>query len=151
MHIDWTGASPDVLATAFAYAAPHLRHPLLAVRDHGCRFMLAAQSSERFTVPQDRPAIVIIGDDLSAALGPAGFHAESLRSYLARCSGAVIVPRVPLPEAYAHACDLAVRLRRDVVIIETRPEREAEWYGFLQAVHPTIQIALATMKPAGTA
>lgn len=151
MHVDFSGASPDALAHALARGVPHLVPPLLAVRDHGCRFMIAAQSKLRFTIPQDRPAIVVIGDDLSAALGPPGFHARSLRRYFARCRHVVIVACEPLPIAYGAAADRAVRDREDVAIIETRPEKEADWYAYVREVRPDVKVLLATVMPEGSA
>lgn len=72
MHVSFTGAGRDALDHALSRAPAHLRPAFLAVRDHGCGFVLAAQGSAPFRVPKDRPAIVVVGDDLAEALSPPG-------------------------------------------------------------------------------
>lgn len=152
MFIDWTEAGRDALDHALALAPTHLSYPLRAVRDEGCAYIFVAQGRSRFSVPEDRPAIVLIGDDLHAALGPPGFHARSLKRYLARCRAAVIVSCEPLPSAYHNAVSWAVLRREDVLIVETRPEKEADWLDRVRAEAPKdIAILMATVPPEGRA
>ncbi|MCJ2030914.1 hypothetical protein MKK50_16210 [Methylobacterium sp. J-043] len=150
MHVTFTGAGRDALDAALSRAPLHLRPLFLAVRDRGCGLILVAQSRERFTVPAGRPHILLVGDDLAAALGPGGFHARAMRRYLVTCRAAIVVACEPLPSLYGEVCAWAQEKRENVVIIETRPEREAEWLTLLREVAPPdIALALGTVKPAG--
>ena len=152
MHVDWTGAGREALDHSLARAPAHLKAPLLAVRDEGVRFLFVAQGPGAFDVPKDRPAIVLIGDDLHATLGPDAFHKRALRRYVERCKAAVIVACEPIPEAYSQAASWAVLKREDVLIVETRPEREAEWFDYIRLVaSPGVKVLVATVPPAGNA
>lgn len=152
MHVDWTDAGRDALDLALARAPLHFSYPLRAVRDEGCRFLFAAQGPGRFDVPKDRPAVVLIGDDLTRALGPDGFHKRSLRRYVERCRCAVIVACEPIPRAYFEAVSWAVVKREDVLIVETRPDHEADWFDFIRLVAPpSIGMLVASVKPEGMA
>ncbi|EHP93430.1 hypothetical protein [Methylorubrum extorquens] len=152
MHVTFTGAGRDALDAALSRAPTHWQPMLSAVRDDGCGLVMVAQGRERFVVPTDRPYIVVIGDDMAAALGPGAFHVRSLRRYLARCRLALVVAGAPLAALYGESTARAARQRQDVVIVETRPEREAEWVEHIRRHAPAdVGIALATPVAQGRA
>ena len=132
------------------YAAEHGRHlaPLYkAARDHGCIVGIITQGSGRFDPPPaGRPVITIIGDDLAEALGPAAFHERSLRRLLKGVRLAAVVACEPLPEIYASAARHAVLLRKNVVIVETRPEQEIAWVNLIRSIAPDAAFLLGSVK-----
>jgi hypothetical protein len=81
--------------------------------------------------------------------GPKAFHQESLFRFVARCRGAVIVACEPVPVAYGSAARTAAELRQDVIIVETRPEHEADWKAALDAINPNLGYILCGVKPTG--
>ena len=118
-----------------------------AVRDHGCGLAIVTQHAGRFDLPADgRPTIIAIGDDLDLALGPAAFHAKSLRRALKGVRLAVVMACEPLPEAYEAAARHAVGLRKNVVIVETLPEQEIAWVNLIRSIAPDTAFILAGVK-----
>ena len=91
------------LTHAVEVGPPHLRPVWVAIRDAGIGFMMVAQHAGAFEAPNTRPTLLLIGDDMKEALGPAAFHRQSLRRFVSQCSAAVIVGCEPLPIAYASA------------------------------------------------
>ncbi len=96
--------------------------------------------------PGDRPAIVIIGDDLDEALGPSAFDERSLRRLLRGVRLAAVVACKPLPQIYAAAARHAVLLRQNVVIVETRPEHEITWFNLIKSIAPDAAFLLGSVK-----
>ena len=131
-------------------AVEHGKHlaPLYeAARDHGCIVGLVAQGAGSFDPPPaDRPAIIIIGDDLDQALGPAAFHEQSLHRVLRGVRLAAVVACEPLPEIYASAARHAVLLRKNVVIVETRPEQEIAWVNLIRSIAPDAAFLLGSVR-----
>ena len=144
-----SGVRDQLTAAIASGRAPHLRPIFEACRDYGIAWATVPQKAGKFTIPTGRPAIVILGDDMHEALGPGGFHARSLRRFVATCEAAVIVSCAPDVRLYEAAASMPVVARRNAVLIETRIEREAEWLGFLQDVNPIIRLLLGTVKPEG--
>jgi hypothetical protein len=143
-------AVPRSRLTAAIEAAPsHLRPIFMAVRDAGVAFCIVPQGGQLFDPPTNRPTIVLIGDDMREAKGPQDFHQESLRNFVERCTGAMLVTCEPSPAAYAAAAALAAVQHHDVVIIETRPEHEANWKAALDAINPDLAWLLCLVEPAG--
>ncbi|MFB0493625.1 nicotinamide mononucleotide adenylyltransferase [Methylobacterium sp. OAE515] len=103
MFVDWTTAERPMLDAAISRAPAHLRPAFLAVRDHGCAFVFVAQGCVAFTVPRDRPAVVLIGDDLATSFGPRGFDRASLRRHLSTCRAAAVCASEPVVSIYAEA------------------------------------------------
>ena len=153
MHISFTRAGRDALDAALSRAsqtAPHWRPLLRAVRFEACGLVMVAQSPLPFTVPSAPPPILLVGDDLAAALGPGGFDRDSVIAFLAGCGAVTIVASAPVVPLYAETAQWAVKRRQPVAIIETRPEREAEWLDLVRAVAPAgVAVALATTRPDG--
>lgn len=124
--------------------------PILeAVRDFGCGWATIPQRAGRFEIPTGRPTIGIVGDDSLEALGLAAFHRKSLRRFVGTCAGGVLVSCAPELRLYAAAAVVAAERRRNAVLIETRPEREAEWLEFLNEANPTMRLVVGTVRPAG--
>ena len=136
------------------YAIEHGRHlaPLYeAVRDFGCALVVVPQGLGPFDLPvADMPAIIVLGDDLDEALGPAAFDAKSLRRSLKGVRLAAIVACEPLPEIYASAARHAVLLRKNVVIVETQPEHEIAWVNLIRSIAPDTAFLLGSVH-GGTA
>jgi hypothetical protein len=129
----------------------HLRPIWIAVRDAGVACGIVPQGGEAFDPPEDKPTIIIIGDDMLESLGPIAFHQPSLKRFVKRCRGAVIVACEPLLVAYATAAATAAGLRFNVVIVETRPEHEADWKQALDAINPDLNYILCSVRPEGHA
>lgn len=136
------------LDTALERAPDHLRPILLAVRDQGCAWLNVPQGSGRFEIPLGKPLISIIGDDLHAAKGPAGFHRKSIRRLIAASSFISIVAAEPLTLAYATPALATVGLRVNSLIIETQPEFELEWHALAKAEAPDAQLIIVSVEAA---
>lgn len=138
------------LSYAIDHGPPHMRPIMTVVRDCGVVLGLVSQGRERFELPQrDRPAILLIGDDVHVAVGPSGFHRKSIKLFAKRCHSAVIVSCAPLVEAYATAALECAALQHDVILVETRIEHETAWKEFIEAARPGIGFLIATLKPEG--
>ena len=132
------------------FAVEHGRHlaPLYAAaRDHGCIVGIVPQGAGHFDPPPaGRPAIIILGDDLDQALGPSAFDEQSLRRLLKGVRLAAVVACEPLPEIYESAAHHAVLLRKNVVIVETRPEQEIAWVNLIRSIAPDAAFLLGSVK-----
>ena len=132
---------------AVEHGPAHLRYIYAAVRDCGVSFGTVTQHSGRFAFPSDKPVIAILGDDMHATLGPAAFHRKSVRRFVASCAAAVVIACDAQPRFYAMATSVAVCLRRNVLIVETRSEHEADWVDLVQAINPDIRLLVGTVRP----
>jgi hypothetical protein len=144
-----TSVPRDRLTYAAENGQPHLRSTILAVRDHGVSLCLVPQGKSPFEPMHDRPAIVLIGDDMLEAEGPNAFHRGSLHRYVKRCGAMAIVSCEPLPMSYAYVARVAARMRQNVILIETGPEHEADWKAALDAANPDLSFLIATVQPMG--
>jgi|SRR5215831_8651068 hypothetical protein len=144
-----TSVPRERLAYAAANGQPHLRSTITTVRDHGVSLCLMPQGKSPFEPMHDRPAIVPIGDDMLEAKGPNAFHRRSLHRYVKRCWAAAIVSGEPLPMSYAYVATVAARTRQNVILIEIRPEHEADWKAALDAANPDLSLLIATVQPMG--
>jgi hypothetical protein len=140
----------DRLRDAVTIAPNHLKDICAAVRDGLCGFGLVGQHAGPFQLPDDRPLITIIGDDLAEALGPAAFHRKSLCKLLNRADMVLIVSSAPTPSVYRRAAAKAAR-GGNVVIVETRLERETEWLRLIQRERHRVELIVSTVEPAGHA
>ncbi|MGA0601773.1 hypothetical protein ACO2Q3_13790 [Caulobacter sp. KR2-114] len=119
----------------------HLRPIWAAVRDHGVDHILVIQGCEPFRLPNRRhPLVMLIGDDLQASRGPAGFPRKALGRAVSGCDAALIVAGKPDPEEYAGAASFAAFGRLSVAIVETRPQHANEWATFLRTANPHIAV-----------
>jgi hypothetical protein len=143
-------AVPRSRLTAAIDAAPlHLRPIFVAIRDAGVACCVIPHGGQSFDPPTSHPTIVLIDDDMDETKGPQDFHQESLRNFVKRCAPAMLVTCEPPPTAYAAAAAMAALLNYDVIIIETRPEHEANWKAALDAINPDLAWLLCLVEPAG--
>lgn len=127
----------------------HLRGIYRCIRDGGIGFATVPQRAGRFDMPTDRPHVVILGDDMHAALGPAAFHRKSVRRFAARCRTAAIVACEALPVLYTGPALTAMSMRWDGLIVETLPRWEASWADLIRQANPSITLLIGTVKPEG--
>jgi hypothetical protein len=144
-----TSVPRDRLTYAAENGQSHLRPIILAVRDHGVSLCLVPQGKMPFEPMHDRPAIVLIGDDMFEAKGPNAFHRRSLDRFVKHCRAASIVSCEPLPAAYGYVATVAAHMRQNVILIETRPEHEADWKAALDAANRDLSFLIATVQPIG--
>jgi hypothetical protein len=137
------------LTTAINTGPSYWRPIWTAVRDAGVGLCIIPQGGQPFDLPTNRPTILVIGDDMFESKGPQAFLYESLCRFVRRCRRAVIVASEPIPSAYASAAEAAAGLRQDVIIVETRPEHEADWKNTLDVINPDLAYLLCLVKPAG--
>ena len=129
--------------------ARHMLPVLEAVRDLGCGWATVPQHAGRFTIPTGRPTICVVGDDMLESLGPAAFHRRSLRRFVTTGAGGVLVSSAPEVRFYAAAAVMVAEQRRNAVLVETRPEREAEWLTLMREVNPTMRLVVGSVRRIG--
>jgi hypothetical protein len=117
----------------------HFLGLLSIVRDYACGLLFTHQGHEPFTPPK-APWVVVIGDDLLTAEGPAGFHEESVRALLRDSYFVAIVATVAIPLPYDMASTCAARDRQNAVVIDTRPEQKDAWLAMVRDVQPDAAI-----------
>lgn len=145
------GAARDHLAETIASGrAPHLVPILEAYRFYDVAWGVMRQRAGKLIAPTDRPTIIIVGDDTHEALGPAGFHRQSLRRFVTTCDAAVIVSCAPDVVLYKAAASVPVVARRNSILIETRLERETEWLDFALKANSAIKLLIGTVRPDGS-
>lgn len=125
----------------------HLVPIVEAVRDFCCRLALLPQHFGPLDPPAPGiPTIIVLGDDLDEALGPAAFDERSLRRSLKGVRLAAVVSCEPLPEILADAARHAVLLRKNVVIIETQSEQEIPWLNLIREIAPEAALQVGSVK-----
>jgi len=77
-----------------------------------------------------RGAIIVVGDDITISQGPAGFHLASLRKIVSRASAWAVVAARPPVELY-HAAAAMAKMGMITVLVETQPEFETAWVGWM--------------------
>ena len=146
-HVIYSPATCAGLTAALEVSPPHLRPIIEAVRDHRVGMCIVEQSAEPFCMPRDpsRSAIVLIGDDFDRAVGPGGFHLPSVRRAIRSCHAFAIVSSAPLVAVYKSVALTAALTRRNVMLVETRPEQEIPWLSVVQKLAPGRFVWLATV------
>ena len=149
MSIAFENVPRSRLTAAIESGPVHYRTIMRMVRDHGVSLAIVAQGGGSFNPPRANPHILIVGDDMQQAKGPSAFHAGSLRRYIKRCRMAVIVSCEPVARAYALAALYTAGKRKDSILVETRPEFEADWKDFIEAANREISFVIATVEGQG--
>jgi hypothetical protein len=109
-------------------------YPLLEATAHfACSFLIAPQGCEQFDLPRE-PWIIILADDLHFAWGPKAFDAKLLDVAIKSAGHFVIISSGPEPLAYRVAATVAVRDRRNFLLIETLPCQEEAWLARIRAI-----------------
>lgn len=142
-------ATRERLTFAVDHGPEHLRPLYLAARDWRVRLATIEQRAGRFDPPTDRPVVILLGDDTSVPLGPAGFHRRSVRRFAARCRLVVVMSCSPLLAGYAAAAACAAGMRRDALIVETQPQFESDWLDLVKGANPGIRVIIGTVRPKG--
>lgn len=133
------------LNIAIAHSPPYLVPVLITARDIGLDIFPIPQRPGPFTIAFSvRPPVSIIGDDTDRALGPSGFHRQSISHLFERCDSVFIIGCAPDPLLYAAAATTAAFLRRRIVIIETRLAQEQSWITFVQTSNPNVHMVVGT-------
>jgi hypothetical protein len=137
-------------------ALPQHLVPLYWALLQGVRLICIKQSSEPFAIAPSGPHIVLIGDDLIDARGPAAFHKPSLYRAHRRANGVAIISSAALPEIYAQAAQLATcvgaiptalaRKLNCTIIIETAIVREAAWVALAKKHSAGAPLLLSTVR-----
>ena len=60
--------------------------PIIETLGLGVALLIMPAGKQRFDAPKERNWIVLVGDDLLIAEGPAGFHLRSLRKLMERAA-----------------------------------------------------------------
>ena len=132
---------------AMLQAADHLKPLVAAVRDDGCVWGTVLQHSGSFAPPGGKPTILVLGDDMLTALGPAAFDRASVDGFVKTCAFGAIISCAPLPTVYAAAARHAAVSRGNSVIVETQLTEERAWIERLKAIRPDISLVVATVQP----
>jgi hypothetical protein len=116
-----------------AYRRSHL-YPLFDATAHfACSWMIAPQGCDAFELPH-APWIITIGDDLNFAWGPDAFPATSLDAAIKAADHGVVITSGPDPYPYRIAATVAVRDRKNALLIETLPHKQEAWRRRIEAV-----------------
>jgi hypothetical protein len=112
-------------------------------------YMIAPQGCDCFDLPRN-PWIIVAGDDMHFAWGPKAFPSKSLDATIKAADQFVIITSGPDPYPYRIAATVAVRDRRNVLLIETLPHRQEAWLSRIEALRgqnaPVIQCVPAPIE-----
>ncbi len=141
---------PDHLLAACQQGGRHLTPVMQAVRYYGVSLVFVPQGVKHLdeALPDvlAEPFIALFGDDMYQALGPKAFNRKMLTRLIRQADVAAIIACEALYEVYDQMSQQAALGRRNVLIIETLPERELEWLAVLRKVRPKLPITLCTVK-----
>jgi hypothetical protein len=133
-----------------AIGGVHLLPIMIAVRDYDIAFAEILQDDGPVSFSFEKPTIILLGDDLEEAKGPSAFHDESVRAVLGKVSRVIIVACDAQTRFYTLAAIRAALDRQHVLIIETRPQHEADWCALIQNHRPGLPIVLCSIPtPSG--
>ncbi len=126
--------------------ARHLVPIWRAVAEANVAFVTVMQDEGRWVVPEGRPVVLIVGDDLDTAKGSRAFSGRSLRAFLPRCGAIAFVGSAALPTVYEQAARMA-RDGHTVAIIESQPEHEEAWLDLVDRIAPTAKLLVCRPFP----
>jgi hypothetical protein len=136
----------DALERDRAYRRSHL-YPLFdATARFACSYLLAPQGCNEFELPRD-PWIISIGDDLHFAWGPNAFPAASLDAAIRAAHHGVIITSGPDPYPYRVAATVAVRDRKNAMIIESLPHQMEAWRRHIELVRGANELPITYCVP----
>jgi hypothetical protein len=96
-------------------------------------YLVAPQGCNYFDLPRN-PWIIVAGDDMHFAWGPKAFPEISLEAAIKVADQFVIITSGPDPYPYRIAATVAVRDRRNVLLIETLPHRQQAWLSRIESI-----------------
>lgn len=118
-----------------------------AVRDCQISSALVLPNFGQFSVPLDRPTVVLLVDD-PVALGPTAFDAGSVVRLLGEISAAVVISDSAQREAgYSSAVQPAVVLGHNVLVIYTGLKFESAWQLLINRVRPGLPMLVYSPEP----
>jgi hypothetical protein len=124
--------------------------PLIdATANFACSWLIAPQGCAPFALPRG-PWIITIGDDLHFAWGPRAFPAESLDAAIKAADHGVMITSEPEPFPYRVAATVAVRDRKNALIIETRSNQKEAWQARIDAVREGVDLPFTYYMPLPT-
>lgn len=137
-HIRLTDAEINSLIANW----PSYYEPLLtSVRDLDLGIYHVQQNCWPIGLPvEDRPVVALIGDDTDKAVGPTGFHDETLRRLVRWADYAALSVGVRSQVPYAGAALLATSCRLKTLVIETRLEQAEAWIDWVTAANVQIRL-----------
>lgn len=127
--------------------ARHLVPIWQAVAERDVTHATVMQNDGRWTIPEGRPVVLIVGDDLTEAKGPRAFSARSLRAFLSRCSAIAFMGGAPHAGVYAEAARRAAEDRETVAIIESQPEHAEAWVALVDKMAPKAALLICLPHP----
>ena len=123
-------------------------YPLFdATARFACSLLIAPQGCNAFDLPRS-PWIISIGDDLHVAWGPKAFPAESLDEAIKAADHGVMITSGPDPYPYRVAATVAVRDRKNALLIETLPHQKTAWQAMIDAVREGNELPISYCMPA---
>jgi len=111
----------------------HLAAVYEAMRGGRVELLMIAPGMAAFTPPKRRRGrglIVMVGDDLARAEGPAGFPLRALRKLAARAGAWAVMVGAPVAEGYRWSANYA-RRGETSIIVETQESEERAWVDFM--------------------
>jgi hypothetical protein len=136
----------EALARNRSIRRSHL-YPLVDATAHfACAFLVVPQGCETFEIPRS-PWIAVIGDDMHFAWGPQAFGAESLYAAIKAADHGIMITCGPDPYPYRVAGTVAVRDRKNALIIETLPHQKEAWQSRVEAVRGRNELPITYCMP----
>lgn len=114
-----------------------------------CPLLMIPQGCEAFELPRD-PWIITIGDDLHFAWGPQAFPAKSLDAAIKAADHGVMIASGPEPYPYRVAATVAVRDRKNALLIETLPHQREAWDCRIESVRGETALPICYCLPMPT-
>jgi hypothetical protein len=122
-------------------------YPLMdAVARFACSWLIVPQGCDPFDLPRD-PWMIAIGDDMHFAWGPKAFPAESLDAAIWAADYGVLITSGPDPFPYRVAATVAVRDRKNALIIETLPHQMEAWQRRIEHVRGSEELPITYCMP----
>lgn len=138
----------DLEFEEFLAICGHLAPIYQAVR-RGADYAPVLQNAGAFAFKFERPTIVLFGDDGEKCFGPNAFEPASVERVLGKISMAAVIACEPLPKLYTAMAIGAMMKRAHTLIVETRPEHEADWIERIRNSRPDISIMVGTLESPG--
>jgi hypothetical protein len=122
-------------------------YPLFdATARFACTLLFAPQGCSAFDLPR-APWMIAIGDDLNFAWGPKAFPAESLDAAIKAADHGVMITSGPDPFPYRVAATVAVRDRKNALLIETLPHQKEAWQRRIEFVRGSSELPITYCMP----
>jgi hypothetical protein len=119
---------------------------------YDCDIQVAAvpQNEGPFSLPFERPAVIIFQDSHGKSLGPTAFEASSIKAILNDVLGVIIVSALPTESIYLIAAHQPVKRGGNCLIIETTQRHEADWADWVHERRPHVPMLISMPERQGT-